>query len=258
MTQYETLEHGQGVPLVMFHGLMGRPRNWEGLFPHLPKTCRAVALEIPFFKDGYKLDSVQAVTDYARGFLEEADFPRMVLAGNSLGGHIGLNLAIAMPQRVCGLVLTASSGLFERHFTSFPGTRPPREWVYNKMCEIFHDPAHATDALVDEVCQTIAVRRNLRDLVRIAKSAKSDNVTVRLGQVTCPSLLIWGRQDTITPPGVAEEFHQHLRGSELVFLDNCCHAPMIEHPREFAEAMGAWWDRRVCPHQAPVPDGVNR
>jgi pimeloyl-ACP methyl ester carboxylesterase len=251
-SMYNTLEHGRGTPLVMLHGMMGAPTNWEGIFEGLPGTCRAVALRFPFFEDGYILDSVPAVADYAEGYLEEAGFRRVVLCGNSLGGHVALELIGRRPDRVCGLILTGSSGLFERTFGTVV-TRPPRAWVREKVEEIFYRPAHVTEAMVDDVIDIISNRDNVRVLIQIAKSAKRDNVTERLKAIACPALLIWGRQDHITPPDVAEEFHRYLPRSELRWLDECGHAAMMEQPAAFCRVLGEWWERHICPAGAAAP-----
>ena len=248
MISHDTLEPGQGHPLILLHGMMGGPENWAGVLPGLPPSCRAVVLRFPFFQDGAgrQLNSVPAVADYAAGCLDEAGIDRAVLCGNSLGGHASLNLALRDPRRVRGLVLTGSSGLFERTF-SVVGPHPPREWVREKVAEIFYDKAHATDELVDSVFKAISVRRNVRDLLKIAKSAKRDNLAERLRDIQCPVLLIWGREDEITPPDVAEEFHRRLPDSELVWLERCGHAAMMEHPEQFARAVAQWWSRKICP-----------
>ncbi len=246
---FETLEHGQGMPLVMLHGMMGAPDNWQGLFAGLPDTCRAVALRFPFFDDGYRFDSVPAVADYAEAYLKAAGFDRFVLCGNSLGGHVALELVGRMPGCVGGLVLSGSSGLFERTFGTVV-TRPPREWVYQKIREIFYEESHVTDAMVEDVIEVISNRRNVRTLIQIAKSAKRDNVAERLTRIECPALLIWGRQDQITPPDVADEFHRNLPHSELCWLEECGHAAMMEHPEDFAALLGRWWRRHICPEGA--------
>jgi len=255
MPIYDTIEHGQGTPLVMLHGMMGEPSNWEGVLPYLPASCHAAALRFPFFADDVRLDSVEATTEYARGYLDDMDHGRIVLCGNSLGGHVALNLAMEMPERIRGIILTASSGLFERSFGS-ASPHPSRDWVRGKMCEIFYDESHVTEGLVDWVVSIISVRRNARDLVRIAKSAKRDNIGERLRNIACPSLLIWGRQDEVTPPYVAEEFRSKLPRSELVWIEKCGHAPMLEHPRPFAEHLRRWWHRHICPQDSPEPGQV--
>lgn len=247
MSSYITKESGRGVPIVMMHGMMGQADNWQGLFPYLPENCRAISLAFPFFQATPRLDSVQAVAAYARGYLDEQGLDRVVLCGNSLGGHAALVLALEMPQRVLGLVLSGSSGLFERGFKATQGSRPSRQWIKERVCEIFYDPALVTEALLDQVCNAIWQRSNARDIVHIAKSAKRDNLADRLGKITCPSLLVWGRQDNITPPDVAEEFHERLANSELHWLEKCCHAAMMEHPRAFAELLSSWWNRCILP-----------
>jgi pimeloyl-ACP methyl ester carboxylesterase len=250
---YETLERGRGFPLVLLHGLMGDPANWEGVLAHLPANCRAVALRFPFFQDlagGDRLNDLGEIKDYARGYLDHAGIERAVLGGNSLGGHVALHLALELPRRVAGLVLTGSSGLFERGVSGHRGANPPREWIYDKMCEIFYDDAMVTEEMVDQVCQVVAQRRFARDLVRIARSAKRDNLSGRLGEVACPALLIWGRQDEITPPEVAEVFRSLLPRCELGWINHCGHAPMMERPREFGRLLGAWWGRQICSHGA--------
>jgi 2-hydroxy-6-oxonona-2,4-dienedioate hydrolase len=234
------------MPLLLLHGMMGEPANWAHLFPYLPSNCRAVALNLPFFEDKADLNDIPAIQAYVRGYIEQAGMERVVLVGNSLGGHVALRLAMEMPRCIAGLVLTGSSGLFEREFGSQQGANPPREWYYNKMCEVFYDDLWVTDELVDMVCGILSSRPCRRVLVSIAKSAKRDNLAARLGEVVCPVLLIWGRQDEITPPEVAEEFRSLLPRGALAWLDRCGHAAMMERPKPFAEALGAWWRETIC------------
>ncbi|MDY6912811.1 MAG: alpha/beta hydrolase [Chloroflexota bacterium] len=240
-------EPNQSVPLVMLHGLFGGPENWEGVIPSLPQTGQPMALRLPFFDEGAGLNNVSAVTNYVQECLDEIGFDRMVLMGNSLGGHVAALLALRMPEQVCGLVLTGSGGLFERGFTKVPGSRPRREWIRSKVSEVFHGQFHATEAMVDRVVNVISDRRKARILIQLAKSAKRDKITDRLKLITCPTLLIWGRQDQITQREVAEEFHSNISTSDLIWLDECGHAPMMEHPIEFAYQVNQWWTRPPCP-----------
>ena len=58
-----------------------------------------------------------------------------------------------------------------------------------------------------------------------------------------PTCLIWGRNDTITPPEVAEDFNKLIENSELFWIDKCGHAPMMEHPQEFNRILKEWLDK---------------
>jgi pimeloyl-ACP methyl ester carboxylesterase len=167
-----------------------------------------------------------------------------VLMGNSLGGHIAVLLAVKKPEKAIGLVLTGSSGLFEREIGRFQGARPTDEWIYEKCCEVFFDSRHVTTEIVEMVTDIIFDRSKLRKLIQLAKSAKRDNIAETLEQITCPTLLIWGKQDELTPPEVALEFLDRIPNSELVWLNNCGHAPMMEHPEEFGLAVSRWWENQ--------------
>jgi len=228
-------------PLVMLHGLLGGPENWYATIPHLPEKCNPIVPSIPFFDNGLNLSNVQAVVEYVRNHLRDIRADGFVLMGNSLGGHIATLLAVEIPERVHGLILTGSSGLFERGFNKIPGAHPEIEWIYNRCCEVFYDSRHVTDALVESVIDIIYDRRKARILIRLAKSAKRENIVDRLQEISCPTLLIWGKQDRVTEPAVAEEFHNRISNSKLTWLDNCGHAPMIEHPISFGREVSQWW-----------------
>ena len=253
--EYTTISRGRGFPMVVLHGLMGGEHNWRNAMRHLPKTCRRTALRLPFFENGHRLNTIPLIKDYVRGYLDHVGHPRLLLGGNSLGGHVSLHLAMDMPDRIAGLVLTGSSGLYEREMGRPQGANPSREWVYEKMCEIFFDPVNVTDEMVDGVLKVLSGRQYKRDLVSIAKSAKRDNLASRLPQVTCPVLLIWGRQDSVTPPEVADEFLSLLPKGKLEWIDDCGHAPMIERPKEFGKIVSKWW-RRVGAAEQRLAEGA--
>ncbi len=237
-----------GIPFVMLHGVLGGDDNWAACRPYLPGDCRAIVPAIPFFDERINgVNSVAAATDHVEAFIAGHAGARVVLGGNSIGGHIALKLALRHPERIRALVLLGSSGLFERGFSSIPGVHPSREWVRMKIAEVFYDPAQATEALVDDVMRVITHRQHRRDLVKIAISAKRDHVGEYLRAIACPTLLVWGRQDYVTPPEVAEQFHALIPDSELAWIDRCGHTPMLERPAEFGAILSDWWRRRVRP-----------
>ncbi len=228
----------------MLHGLMGGVDNWRGIIPLLPESCRPMTVRLPFLDERENLKSVGDIIEYAAKKIDDSGIERFVLMGNSIGGHVAVHLVSRYRDRVVGLVLTASGGLFERG-TARISPRPTRAWVRKKCCEVFYDPKHVTDEMVDDVFKTALHREVTRSLVKLAKSAKRDNVASRLGDIECPTLLIWGVDDIITPPCVGEEFHRRIPQSEMVWLNHCGHAPMIEHPEAFAFHLGRWWNQTI-------------
>lgn len=231
------------IPLIMLHGLLGRPDNWQPVIPFLPKNSHPIIIHLPLFDEDMNLKNVDDVLDYLQQYLEKSGLDRVVVMGNSFGGHLAALLSLRLPQKVSAIVLTASGGLAERGFARVPGTRPQKEWIREKAAEIFYSPSHVTDEVVDDVMGIILDRKKARTLLSLAKSVKRENIKERLNNIHCPTLLVWGKQDKITPPEVAEEFHAQIPHSELVWIDKCGHAPMMEHPKEFSKQLNIWWEK---------------
>jgi pimeloyl-ACP methyl ester carboxylesterase len=95
----------------------------------------------------------------------------------------------------------------------------------------------ATKELVDEVFEITKNRVKVIKIIALAKSAIRNNLGEELNQIQIPTLLIWGKNDTVTPPFVAEEFHKLIPNSQLHFIDKCGHAPMMEVPGEFNDLL---------------------
>jgi len=138
------------------------------------------------------------------------------------------------------MVLTGSSGLYEN---SMGGSYPKRgdyEYIKNKAESVFYDPKVATKEIIDEVYDSINDRNKLVRTLAIAKSAIRHNMAKDLPNMKMPVGLIWGKNDEVTPPEVAEEFNELLPNSTLYWIDKCGHAPMMEHPNQFNEYLEEW------------------
>ena len=185
-------------------------------------------------------------------FFDVMGLERAVVCGNSLGGQVGLHYYLCHAERVDKLVLSGSAGLFER---SLAGGRPPRlcrDYIRQQASEIFHDPVHVSDQLVDDVYEMLSDRQYRRFLLRVAMATRDHYMLEDLANVEVPTLIIWGRNDSITPPFVAEQFCSHIHGAELVFIDECGHAPPIEQPQEFARLLHDFLGE-TTPHRSDVP-----
>lgn len=223
----------KGETLLLLHGLFGALSNFQGIINHFSTNYNVVVPLLPIYEMPILQVSVMGLVDFTTKFVEHKGYDKVHLLGNSLGGHVALLYALAHPERVASITLTGSSGLFESAFgTAFP-KRGDYEYIKNKTAETFYDPAVASKELVDEVFDIVNDRNKAIRVVATAKSAVRHNLGDKLHKIKAPTLLIWGKQDSVTPPFVGEKFHELISGSRLYFLDECGHAPMMEKPEDF-------------------------
>lgn len=116
--------------------------------------------------------------------------------------------------------------------STFP-KRGDYDYIKKKTEDTFFDPSVATKELVDEVFDTVNDRNKAIRVVATAKSAIRHNLRDKLQLITAPTLLIWGKDDQVTPAFVGEEFHERIENSQIFMLEKCGHAPMMEHPEIF-------------------------
>ena len=225
-------------PVVLLHGMLGDLSNWHDTARALADDgFRVLAPVLPVYDLPLRRTNLPGLVDHLHRFLAHFDLAEVVLAGNSLGGHLALLYALRHPEAARGLVLAGASGIYEVNIGTSTPRRRDRNFVRERTELTFYDPAHATDELVDEMYGLINDRSSVLRLIRMARSTESEIVTDRLAAIEAPTLLVWGRNDKITPPDVAEEFRERLPDARLHFLDECGHAPMIEHPGSFNKLM---------------------
>jgi 2-hydroxy-6-oxonona-2,4-dienedioate hydrolase len=230
--KFKYIETGSHHPetLVLLHGLMGALSNFTAVINHFSKTHNVVVPMLPIYELPIYNVSIQGFVDYVVDFVEFKDYNKIHLLGNSLGGHIALLYTLACPQRVQSVILTGSSGLFESAMGNTFPRRGDYDYIANKARETFFDPEVADKALIDDIFSTVNDRSKAIRIVATSKSAIRHNLSDKLHQIKAPTLLIWGKNDIVTPPFVGEKFHELIENSELIWLEKCGHAPMMEHP----------------------------
>ena len=231
--KFDYLEVGEGETLMLCHGLFGALSNFSDLIEKFRHTHKVVVPILPLFDLDILHTSVSGLEKHIAAFIEHKNYTNIHLLGNSLGGHVALVYVLKHPERVKSLTLTGSSGLFENAMGDSYPKRGDYEYIKNKTAQTFYDPAVATPELVDEVFEITKNRIKVIKIIALAKSAIRHNLGEELNQIQQPTLLIWGKNDIVTPPFVAEEFKKLIPNSQLHFIDKCGHAPMMEVPIEF-------------------------
>tara|TARA_B100000575_G_scaffold103081_1_gene82164 strand:+ start:235 stop:972 length:738 start_codon:yes stop_codon:yes gene_type:complete len=227
------IEKGKGNPIILLHGLFGALSNWKTVVNEFSKNHRVIIPKIPLTEINVKEANLESLTNFVKRFINKMELKNFILIGNSLGGHIGLIYTILHPKKVKKLILTGSSGLYEN---SFGGSFPKRgdyNYINDRVNHTFYNPNILSKKYIDDVFDTLNDNAKCLNIITIARSAQRNNLAKKLYKITCPTLLVWGLNDTITPPSVAHQFHKLIPKSRLKFIDKCCHAPMMESPAKF-------------------------
>ncbi|MBK9982894.1 MAG: alpha/beta hydrolase [Saprospiraceae bacterium] len=231
--KYIETDPGNNTTLLLLHGLFGALSNFKSIIDHFNGRANVVVPLLPIFELPLRKLSVTGLVDHVNQFVRFKNYTSVNLVGNSLGGHVAILFALDRPDILRSMTLTGSSGLFEAALGSTFPKRGNYDFVQKKTETTFYDPAVATKELVDEVYDIVNDRNKAIRVIAIAKSAIRHNIGDRLHSIIRPVLLVWGKDDTITPAFVGEKFHELLPDSRLFLLDKCGHAPMMEHPDEF-------------------------
>jgi pimeloyl-ACP methyl ester carboxylesterase len=237
VAEFRWIETGTGLPVLCLHGLFGTSEHWEPTLEALAPGCRAMALTLPIFETPPDDLSVTSLRAHVEAFLDAERVPPAVVVGNSLGGQVALDLALHAPERVRALILTGSSGLFERSFTRGVPHPPSTEFVREKMTEVFHDPAMVTPEWVEAIGSSVSRRSYALRVLQVSRSARRYNLENRLHEIRCPTLLVWGIEDRVTPRDVAIRFLERIPSARVRLVPECGHAPMLECPDAFVRAV---------------------
>ena len=248
---------GDPLPLVLIHGTGSSLHTWEGWAAELSKTHRVISFDLP----GFGLTGPDADGDYrdaryiafVRNLLARLGVGRAIVGGNSLGGEIAWQLALADPARVAGLILVDAAGHdfvpesmpLGFRIARIPLLREPMRWVLPRraieasVADVYGDPSRITSALVDRYYEL-----TLREGNRVALMRRMDQLAPgpveRLGEIRVPTLILWGGRDRLIPPRWGEAFHQGIAGSRLVVFPGLGHVPQEEDPAATLAAVRDW------------------
>ena len=228
--QLHYVEGGSGDPVVLVHGLGGSARqDWAALMPYLVRSGHHVyALDLFGFGESDRpADRRYAIGEQARlvmDFLDAKHLDRVVLGGESMGGWIAAKLALEQPRRVAKLMLFDSAGLtFKPNFDLGLFTPQTGDQVDALMAILLPHPPILPDYVKADL-----IRRTQRDgwVTRRALDAMTSGVDLldqNFSELKMPMLIVWGKQDVLTPPTIGEAMHQASPQSILAVFDHCGH-----------------------------------
>lgn len=239
--KFEYLTEGSGTPLIFLHGLMGNLSNFQHQVDYFSVRGYEVVIPLlPLYSMPLATTSVSSLTKFVKKFLDHKGYTKVIMVGNSLGGHIALLFQKLFPNYLSSIVLSGSSGLYEAAMGNSYPRRGDRDYIAERVRDVFAVKEVATEELIDQVFDTVNDRMKAIKTLAISKSAIRHNMAEDITSFHLPVCLIWGRQDAVTPPEVADKFHELLPNSDLFWIDNCGHAAMMEHPQEFNTIVDEW------------------
>ncbi len=261
------------VPIVLLHGTSASLHTWDGWVNALKTQRRVIRMDLPAFGlTGPRADDDYSVERYAafvHTFLDRLGVKRVVLVGNSLGGHVALMATLVKPERVERLILIDSSG-YPLAPTSVPlgfrlANMPvfgliarvtlPRSVIEDSVKNVYGDPARATPELVDRYFELTLREGNRRALSERIKLVTTDAITDKIPQIKTPTLILWGERDHLILLDAGRRFEKDIVGSKLVFFDGLGHVPHEEDAaRTVAEAIKfLGLDAVTAPPLPPLP-----
>ena len=234
------LEAGQGPILVLVHGLGSSSDVWRDSMRLLARSYRVVALDLPGYgkSDRPRADySVEYQASALADFLDSLEQGKVALAGNSMGGWIAALVALNRPEKVSHLILVDSAGLKRDPLPPINLNPATKEEQRLLMLSLFADKSFASEQAVNDQWE---YRKNITATVQatlLSLKTRRPYLDERLKYIKVPTLIIWGRQDALTPVDLAERFNKGIAGSRLVLIDKAGPLPQVEKPTAFYRAV---------------------
>lgn len=239
-------EAGSGPAVILLHGLGGDVSNWAQTIGPLSQKYRVIVPDqIGFGRSDKPMINyrVGTLVDFLDGFYKELKLDRASLVGNSLGGWTAAAYTLAHPEKVERLVLVDAAGFAITGDVDprvLNGLNPStRDAVKQVMSLVFYNKQYTSDAAVDLLFARKMTAGDSYTIQRFIDSIThgEDVLDNKLGAVKQPTLIVWGRQDGLTPIAMGERFKKEIQGSQLVVIEKCGHVPQLEKAAEFNAAL---------------------
>jgi pimeloyl-ACP methyl ester carboxylesterase len=241
-------EKGTGTPLVLIHGYTSSTYSWKDVFEPLAKDFHLIVVDLKGFGFSGKPDgdyTRRAQATLVAHLLEHLNIEKAWLCGNSMGGEVALNVALASPERVTGLILIDSAGVeipgkesLAPGYLMVPGigrilvalslTRD--KLVRQGLEKSFYDQTKVTEDRVANYYRPLKTRGGQLGALRARTQWSLFPVESELSKINVPTLILWGDQDQLIPLAAGHKLSSLIKDSRLVIFNNCGHLPQEEMP----------------------------
>ncbi|AFY60047.1 alpha/beta fold hydrolase [Synechococcus sp. PCC 6312] len=241
-----------GSTVILLHGGGGYIELWKHNIFELATHHRVYAFDMVGAGRSDKIDAnytFDFMAHFTRDFLKALNIPKASLIGTSAGGGVALTFALNFPELVDRLILVGSAGLgkdinFLLRITTLPGlgklfSAPSKSGVAMLCKQAVYDSNLITDEIVEEFYQMATLPGAAEATLNLGRSNFSiwgqfyQPILKRLQTVTAPTLIIWGRQDTMVPVSHGQKAAKLIPNARLEIFDECGHWSPIEHPQKF-------------------------
>ena len=247
------LDVGAGPPIILIHGFGGSMWQWEYQQHALSQGFRVLTLDLP----GAGLSDKPAIDyrpdemlEFFVGFMDAVKIPQATLVGNSMGAGLAIGMALTQPTRVAKLVLVDGLPQHVMAKLTSPSVRRALEtsapsWLVSLgnilfgglmtesiLREIVHDPALLTPAVIERSNRNRRRPGLIKPIMTVRDNLPlwESGFATRLGEITHPTLVLWGEEDRVFPIAVGEELHQTIKGSRFIRIPHAGHIPQWERP----------------------------
>jgi pimeloyl-ACP methyl ester carboxylesterase len=254
---YVDVGEGGECPVVLVHGLAGQWQNWLENIPAASRERRVIALDLPGHGRSEMPTERITIPRYGKcveALCEALDLGRVALVGNSMGGFIASEVAIQFPERVDRLVLVSAAGITTANVFRAPTRTAGRVAAVLAATTAARHRSLASRPVTRHIALTLVARHPSRlkaDLAYegmfkgVGKPGFHDALRAsveydfrdRLGEIRCPTLIVWGEDDMVLPVRDAREFERLIPGSRSVVMEDTGHVPMLERPTAFNDVL---------------------
>jgi len=251
--QIAYLDVGTGPPVILIHGFGGSMWQWEHQQHSLSQHFRVLTLDLPGagLSDKPDIDyRTDQMLDFFVGFMDAVKIPQAALVGNSMGAGLAIGMALTHPAYVSRLVLIDGLPQHVMEKLTSPSVRRALEtsapsWlvsfgnrlfgglmIKSVLQEIVHDPALLTPAVIERSNRNRQRPGLIKPILAVKENLPvwESGFATRIGEITHPTLVLWGEEDRVFPLAVGEGLHQTIKGSRFIRIPKAGHIPQWERP----------------------------